>query len=210
MPWHDGRDYAFTSVLEGAFTDIRRELFAALEVRQGFQPYRQERDFFVPHGYWKALFIKVGESWMEENRELCPVTYDIMASVPRLAEIAMFSALNPDGHIKPHCGGWNCRLTFHLGISIPKDCSMRVGSETRTWQEGKCTVFDDSYEHEVWNRSEFTRFILLFDIWHPDLTPVEVELFEGMREMGYLLDASEMRNSVKSGSKDDLGKTWWT
>ena len=26
---------------------------------------------------------------------------------------------------------------------------IRAGDETRTWQEGKCIVFDDSWEHEV-------------------------------------------------------------
>lgn len=26
---------------------------------------------------------------------------------------------------------------------------MRVGDETRAWQEGQCTVFDDTFEHEV-------------------------------------------------------------
>ena len=31
---------------------------------------------------------------------------------------------------------------------VPTGCRLRVGREWRTWQPGKCLVFDDSYEHE--------------------------------------------------------------
>lgn len=34
---------------------------------------------------------------------------------------------------------------------------------------GKCLVFDDCYEHEVWNKTGKERVLLLFDLWHPDL-----------------------------------------
>jgi len=36
-------------------------------------------------------------------------------------------------------------------------------------------VFDDTFEHEAWNRSEQTRVVLIFDIWNPYLTDVERE-----------------------------------
>ena len=34
-------------------------------------------------------------------------------------------------------------------------------------------MFDDTYEHEAWNRSSRTRVVLIFDLWHPLLTEVE-------------------------------------
>jgi aspartate beta-hydroxylase len=34
-------------------------------------------------------------------------------------------------------------------------------------------VFDDTYEHEAWNRSQQTRVVMIFDVWHPLLTEVE-------------------------------------
>jgi aspartyl/asparaginyl beta-hydroxylase (cupin superfamily) len=39
---------------------------------------------------------------------------------------------------------------------------------------GKCLAFEDSFEHEVYNRSKQRRIVLIVDLWHPDLTPVEV------------------------------------
>jgi aspartate beta-hydroxylase len=46
---------------------------------------------------------------------------------------------------------------------------MRVGDRRVVWQEGRCVVFDDSFEHEVWNSADEPRIVLLFDIVHPDL-----------------------------------------
>ena len=42
------------------------------------------------------------------------------------------------------------------------------------WKEGEVMVFDDSYEHEACNLSDVhERAVLIFDIWHPEITPQE-------------------------------------
>ena len=40
---------------------------------------------------------------------------------------------------------------------------------------GECVLFDDSCEHEAWHRGDRTRIVLVFDVWHPDLTDKEVQ-----------------------------------
>ncbi len=52
----------------------------------------------------------------------------------------------------------------------------------RDWIEGKAWVFDDTIEHEAWNRSSETRVILLFEIWRPELTEEERRLVSAMFE----------------------------
>ena len=52
---------------------------------------------------------------------------------------------------------------------MPKSCWLRVGNETREWEEGKLLIFDDSIEHEAKNPAEDLRIILLFDVWRPEL-----------------------------------------
>lgn len=47
-----------------------------------------------------------------------------------------------------------------------------------TLTEGKCIVFDDSFEHEAVNNSDQPRVVLIVDIWHPDLSDEEVRLME--------------------------------
>ena len=39
-------------------------------------------------------------------------------------------------------------------------------NQIREWKEGKCLVFDDAYEHEVWNKTGEERVLLLVDFWH--------------------------------------------
>ena len=61
-------------------------------------------------------------------------------------------------------------LRCHLGLQIPKTpekCRMRVGDQTCVWQEGELFVFDDTYEHEVWNDTDEERVVLLFDFDRP-------------------------------------------
>ena len=36
-------------------------------------------------------------------------------------------------------------------------------------------LFDDSFEHEAWHKGERTRVVLVFDVWHPDLSDKEVQ-----------------------------------
>ena len=67
----------------------------------------------------------------------------------------------------------NVRLVTHLPLIVPEDCGFRVGNDTRQWVPGKAWVFDDTIEHEAWNDSDKLRVVLIFDIWHPHLTPPE-------------------------------------
>ena len=70
----------------------------------------------------------------------------------------------------------NTRLVVHLPLIVPPNCSFRVGNETRPWEYGKAFVFDDSIEHEARNDSDDLRAVLIFDVWNPNLPPVEREL----------------------------------
>jgi aspartyl/asparaginyl beta-hydroxylase (cupin superfamily) len=64
---------------------------------------------------------------------------------------------------------------------------MRVSDQIVPWNEGQAVLFDDSYEHETRNRTDHERVVLLFDVWHPELT---------LRERESIID---MFGSVASG-----------
>ena len=63
----------------------------------------------------------------------------------------------------------NSRVICHLPLIVPKGCWLRVGNDTREWEEGKLLIFDDSIEHEARNPTGEFRIILLFDVWRPEL-----------------------------------------
>ncbi|KAJ7395625.1 aspartyl/asparaginyl beta-hydroxylase isoform X4 [Pitangus sulphuratus] len=82
-----------------------------------------------------------------------------------------YSIMHPGTHVWPHTGPTNCRLRMHLGLVIPKEgCRIRCAQENRAWEEGKVLIFDDSFEHEVWQDAENYRLIFIVDVWHPELT----------------------------------------
>jgi aspartyl/asparaginyl beta-hydroxylase (cupin superfamily) len=111
----------------------------------------------------------------------CPRTAALLAHVPGLTT-AGFSRLAPGTRIKPHVGWVETVYRLHMGLVVPPDCGLRVGAETRRWREGECLIFDDTVEHEAWNRSSETRVVLLLDFLRPgvtdasdDVPPPEVE-----------------------------------
>jgi Aspartyl/Asparaginyl beta-hydroxylase len=91
-----------------------------------------------------------------------------------LADV-LFSSHAPGTTLTPHCSWDGFRMRLHLGLRVPEGCGIRVGTESRQWEEGRVLVFHDSFEHETWNRSQQRRVVLIVDCWHPGLTVPERE-----------------------------------
>jgi aspartyl/asparaginyl beta-hydroxylase (cupin superfamily) len=100
--------------------------------------------------------------------------------IPGAGPTAMFSLLAPGKVIPPHSGVNNTRLLCHLPLIVPQGCWFRVGAETRFWQEGEGFVFDDTIEHEAANPSDRLRVVMIFDLWHPDLSETEQRAIAAM------------------------------
>ena len=207
-PWPQTDAIEAIPVLEQDYEVIREELLSALDLKKGFQPYGM-LELTQSAGNWNVFYFKSQKLDFKENREKCPRTTQIIESIPRLGQVAMFSALNPGGRIEPHYGTWNVRLTVHLGLIVPQPCAIQVGGQTRTWEEGKCIAFDDSYLHRSWNDSDRTRFIFFVDVWHPNLTPAEIDVLD---EISQVISTEELKAvQIIERNKDALlNKRWWT
>ena len=72
------------------------------------------------------------------------------------------------------------KSSVELIYQVPDGCSMKVGGTKVTWEEGELLIFDDSFEHEVWNNGTEERVIFILDIFHPDLSESQKkqDLFE--------------------------------
>jgi aspartate beta-hydroxylase len=63
---------------------------------------------------------------------------------------------------------------MHLPLIVPPDCALNiVGGASHHWKEGELMMFDDTFEHEAWNRSDQPRLIVLMDCWNPHLSGPE-------------------------------------
>jgi beta-hydroxylase len=61
-------------------------------------------------------------------------------------------------------------ITCHLGLLVPQErekCRIKIEDQTYHWAPGKTLVFDDTYEHEVWNNTQEDRVILLIQFTRP-------------------------------------------
>ena len=99
-----------------------------------------------------------------------------MCRIREHAPEVCYSVLTPGSHILPHRGVTNTRVVTHLPLVVPEgDLALHVSGEIMRWHEGRCFSFDDTFEHEAWNRSGETRVVVLLDTWNPYLSEVETE-----------------------------------
>jgi aspartyl/asparaginyl beta-hydroxylase (cupin superfamily) len=179
--FYDPAEFEFTKVLEDEYPVIKGELMQLLSRGgAGFKGYINE-DSGRLAGWNTFNFFFYGKKF-EENCALCPKTAAILESLPRFEkDHIMFSALNPHARIPQHVGPMNGILRAHLGLVVPQGCYIRVGPDQRSWQEGKVMVFDDSFEHEVWNHSDQVRIVLFINFWHPCFSDQEIKALERFR-----------------------------
>lgn len=179
-PWHEWSRFPWVQELENLAPAILSE-FEALQSDGGaFQPYREPGEDGGPdellheNGEWNIAFLYFEGKRFSRNCGLAPTTTAFFESLPRRAGLACFSRLSPNAHILPHCAPSNVALRCHLGLIVPPDARMRVGNEVRRWGAGKCSIFDHSFEHEVWGSNTWNRVVLIVDFFHPDLSEDDV------------------------------------
>ena len=115
---------------------------------------------------WKTYFLHYYGYRLAKAERECPATVAALHKVPGL-QFAMLSILAPGKHIPAHKGPYAGVLRYHLGVDVPEGCVLRIDEERRSWQNGKSLVFDDSFEHEVWNHSDRPRCVLFVDFERP-------------------------------------------
>jgi aspartyl/asparaginyl beta-hydroxylase (cupin superfamily) len=123
---------------------------------------------------WKAIFLMRDGCWHCDTAVHCPSVLKLFDGMPLYPGDAMFSVLAAGTEIPPHHGLDNLTLTVHLALQVPAGCGIEVEDETSCWRPGELLIFDDSYRHRAWNGGNAPRIVLLFDVWHPGLTVVEV------------------------------------
>ncbi len=185
--FHDPDDFPWLGRLAAATDALRADFERVMAAeRAELVPYVQYPDD-VPLRQWAELnrnpawtaihLTRLGEV-VEANARHCPATMELLAGFDQahmagFGPNAMFSLLAPGAHIPPHTGVANTRLVCHLPLIVPPGCWFRVGAETREWRVGEPFVFDDTIEHEAANPSGELRVVLIFDVWHPGLSPAE-------------------------------------
>lgn len=195
LPYLDPASQPWAKNLRDAYPAIRREALDLLQGTEGFEDFVRLREGDRMENYlgggrpaWEAFFFFRHGKRFSDNHARCPVTSGVLESI-ELCNIAnhapeiCFSLLAPGTHILPHYGVTNARVVMHLPLLVPPDCALNlIGAGEHAWREGELMMFDDTFQHEAWNRSKSPRLILLMDCWNPALSTVERQAVTGLIE----------------------------
>jgi ornithine lipid ester-linked acyl 2-hydroxylase len=185
-PVLDNRHFPYLEPLSANWEAIRDEVTQILKHRDAvpvFQEVSTDQKRIAKDSNWRTFILYGFGVKAEKNCRQAPLTCALLEQIPNL-QTAWFSILAPGYHIPAHRGVSKGIIRGHLGLIVPADrekCRMRVGEEICVWGEGELFVFDDTFDHEVWNDTDEERVILLFDFDRP------------MRPLGRLLNNSFLR-----------------
>ena len=164
--------FPWAKALEANWRLIRQELDAVLAFREAlpnFQDITKDVRSITRDDKWKTYFFYGMGQKAEGNCRRCPETTRLIEQVPGMTT-AFFSILAPGKHIPAHRGPYKGVIRYHLGLKVPEpneQCRIRVHDQIAHWEEGRSIIFDDTYEHEVWNDTDGERAILFLDVLRP-------------------------------------------
>ncbi len=170
-PVLDARTFAWTAILRENWQAIRDEAVAVAlrgEASPSLATISPDHRSIAEIDKWRSFFLWGYGFPIDENLVRCPRTAALVGAIPGLNS-AFFSILAPGTHIPEHRGVTKGLITCHLALIVPQDgdVRMRVDDRIVRWTEGETLVFDDTYQHEVWNDTAETRVVLLIQFERP-------------------------------------------
>ncbi len=195
-PVLDNAEFPWVGDLERDWQRIRSELDAVLAHPEDIPAFHQlspDQQRISKGDNWKTYAFYVYGHRVEDNCAACPFTAALLDRLPGLQN-AWFSILAPHYHIPPHRGPTRAVIRCHLPLIVPRErerCWLRVDDRICHWEEGKCLVFDDTYEHEVKNDTDEVRVVLFLDFDRPMDLPGRVLnrlLVAAIRASAYVKD----------------------
>jgi aspartyl/asparaginyl beta-hydroxylase (cupin superfamily) len=170
-------DRAFPELrrVDAAYQAIRAELMALMPAQKLMPRYHEiDSDLIQASGRlhrdknWNVFMLYSYGAKPEANRARCPRTCEVLERIPRLSQ-AFFSILDGGKAIPAHAGPTRSYLRYHLGLKVPSENppQIRVMDQRYTWKEGESILFDDSWEHEIYNTAAEPRAVLIIDVLRP-------------------------------------------
>ncbi|RMF75096.1 MAG: aspartyl/asparaginyl beta-hydroxylase domain-containing protein [Acidobacteria bacterium] len=169
--------FPWVAQVEASWRAIRDELTVLLARRAELASFHEiARDVatITSDDRWKTFFIAGYGLVSPRAAAYCPRTVAALERIPGMLT-AMFSILAPGKHIPQHRGPYAGVLRYHLGLVVPRErarCRIRVADRVLHWEEGRSLVFDDTYNHEVWNDTDEWRAVLFVDFERPLRQPM--------------------------------------
>lgn len=111
---------------------------------------------------WLVYFLFYNGQPLTKSKELFPKTIELISKL-KFVGAAGISCLEGNGYIPPHTDEGIERYKFHLPLEIPEGCGIKINNIDYNFDEP--FIFDDTFIHSVWNKSDKPRFVLIIDIF---------------------------------------------
>lgn len=165
-------DFFWTDELEKEIKQISKELElikSSISQLPNFQDISDAQKSITDDDKWKVFVFYAFTKKITQNCNKYPDTTRLIEKIPGMTS-AMFSVLLPGKYIPPHRGPYKGILRLLLPVKMPKNqeqCYIKIKGKPYYWKEGKCFIFDDALEHEVFNSTDEMRIALFVDFYRP-------------------------------------------
>jgi len=191
---------------------IQKELELLLREREAIPRYHEVAPTetyisgtFNTEKAWRVFMLRWSNgAGLEGNQAKCPKTSALIDRVPGVIQ-AFFSILEAGKSIPAHDGPYLGYLRYHLGLRVPPENppTIRVKDHFHTWEVGKSILFDDSWNHEVINRSKDVRVVLIVDVLRPMRFPAHaLNWFSTSVLSRFTKEAKETRQNLANYQPD--------
>lgn len=193
----DLADFPWAKKLEAAWPAMRAEvdcLLTALDLLPGYEDISHVQRQITQNNRWKIYPLYAHDHDASKIGRRCPASIEALKDIPGL-KLAMFSILRANSELTPHRGPYSGVLRYHLGIKVPKpetQCGISIDGELAHWRDGESLIFDDSFVHHAWNRSQEDRVVLFVDFVRPlpaEVAELNAKVIEAIGEGEYVTSA---------------------
>ena len=119
---------------------------------------------------WRVFTVSVGSHISDKARTTCPTLVRLIEKYSAEVKSCAISILPSHTKIPQHVGYYKGVLRYMLPIKVPENREnvyICVNNTKIVWEEGKSVMFDDTYPHKVFNRTNESRIVIYMDIIRP-------------------------------------------
>lgn len=130
---------------------------------------QQEDIAYADRREWRMFVVKAYGVDFRANAARCPKLAALVAQCPEVLT-ATLSFLAPYKHIPEHRGPFRGVIRYYLGLSVPlaqdgrPGTTLTIDGADHRVGDGEALLWDDTYPHEVNNRTGDVRIALLLDV----------------------------------------------
>ena len=169
---YDRATLSWVTEVEAGWPRIRTELDQVMQYREqipSFHEILKEASTITTDHNWKTFFLSGVGMNCEENARALPGHDAVARQNSRHENRVLLHPFAAQAHPRASRSlQWRAAVSSRPVVPEPREkCRIRIGNDFRHWTEGESLIFDDTFNHEVWNDTDGYRVVLFVDFARP-------------------------------------------